>query len=96
MNAAVTLAFAYISSTQVVAVPLQLPPQPAKVCVASFQLVVRVTGTPLVCVVVPGGLMLPPSPAITVSVYVGSRAAGVVGVAEASLRQLGRLSQSIW
>ena len=44
VNAAVTLAFAYISNTQVDAAPLQSPDQPPNVWVASFQLAVRVTG----------------------------------------------------
>ena len=62
VNDAVTVWSAYISNTQVVPVPLQSPPQPAKVCVASFQLAVRVTGMPSVCVVAPAGLTLPPAP----------------------------------
>ena len=45
---------------------LQSPPQPPKVCVASFQLAVSVTSSPSYCVDVPG-VTLPPPVAVTVS-----------------------------
>ena len=52
--------------------PLQWPPQPAKVWVASFQLAVSVTSDASRCVVVPVGSTLPPAPAVTVRVWVRS------------------------
>ena len=69
-NVAVTLLSANIVSTQVKAVPLsaQSPPQPLKVCVASFQLAVSVTSESSACVVVPPGSTLPPPVAVTVTV----------------------------
>ena len=68
VNAAVTLAFAYISRVQVVSEPEQSPDQPPNVWVASFQLAVSGTSESSSCVVAPAGLTLPPGPAVTVRV----------------------------
>ena len=64
--------------------PVQAPPQPVNVCVASFQLAVSVTSAPPYCVVVPDGLTLPPPVAVTVRVRVW-RAKVTLAVLSASI-----------
>ena len=89
VNDGETVASAYISMVQVVAVLPQAPLQPARVWVASFQLAVSVTSAASSNVIVPTRSTLPPAAGVIVRVKVGS---GVVGVSVASKAQSGRFS----